>query len=107
MKITIAECRKATQVYYRIRKDEIMGPSLVRRICGPRHVAMALAWEMTDSSSTAIARYFGKKDHSSVFDAVDRVTAREHQRTAYESMRLSLAVYALQRDGFARAEGAR
>lgn len=42
----------------------------------PRHLAMFLCKEMTDKSLPDIGRRFGGRDHTTVLNAINRITAR-------------------------------
>ena len=59
---------------FELSKGEIEGPRKLQRVVYARHLAMFLCREMTDKSYPTIARSFGKRDHTSIMYAVERVT---------------------------------
>lgn len=99
--LTIADCRRAVQVYHRILKRDMLGSTRIDRVAQPRQMAMTLARELTGKSLPRIGEEFGDRDHSTVLHGIQTV---EKRRTAsvgygmeYEGLRLTLAVYAAQK----------
>ena len=70
---TIDLIKRATCRQFEVTKAELEGPRKLQRIVYARHLAMALCREMTDKSYPTIARSFGKRDHTSIMYAVERV----------------------------------
>ena len=70
---TIDLIKRATCRLFDVTKPELEGPRKLQRIVYARHLAMSLCREMTDKSYPTIARSFGKRDHTSIMYAVDRV----------------------------------
>ncbi|MEO0784771.1 MAG: DnaA/Hda family protein [Pseudomonadota bacterium] len=70
---TIDLIKRATCRLFDVTKAELEGPRKLQRIVYARHLAMSLCREMTDKSYPTIARSFGKRDHTSIMYAVDRV----------------------------------
>lgn len=60
------------------------------RLAVPRQIAMYIACELTESSLPQIARAFGKKDHTTIMYARDRVKARMASDEAYHAKVQSL-----------------
>ncbi|MCI4645123.1 MAG: DnaA/Hda family protein [Hyphomonadaceae bacterium] len=77
----ISDIKQATCEMFDLTKAEIEGPRKLQRIVYARHLAMFLCREMTDKSYPTIARSFGKRDHTSIMYAVERVTAYLEKRT--------------------------
>jgi chromosomal replication initiator protein len=59
--------------YYNVMRDDLVSKSRKTDITHARHVAMYLCHELTDSSYPAIGRAFGKRDHSTVMHADDKI----------------------------------
>lgn len=60
------------------------------RLAVPRQIAMYIACELTESSLPQIARAFGKKDHTTIMYARDRVKSRMAGDEAYHAKVQSL-----------------
>jgi chromosomal replication initiator protein len=60
------------------------------RLAVPRQIAMYIACELTENSLPQIARAFGKKDHTTVMYARDRVKSRMENDEAYHAKVRSL-----------------
>ncbi|MEM1106678.1 MAG: DnaA/Hda family protein [Pseudomonadota bacterium] len=65
--------KRATASLFDVTKAELEGPRKLQRVVYARHLAMFLCREMTDKSYPTIARSFGKRDHTSIMYAVERV----------------------------------
>jgi len=59
--------------YYSITEDDIRGQKKSRDVAFPRQVAMYIMREITDMSFLKIAEYFGKKDHTTVMYAEEKI----------------------------------
>lgn len=59
--------------FYRVKPEEVKGPSRVKELVTPRHVAMYLCKKLTDMNFVTIAKVFGNRDRTSVMHAVDRI----------------------------------
>ncbi len=65
---------------YGVTRSELLGISRRSEITLPRHVAMDLAVKYSNLNKSAIARFFGKSDHTSVINAqrkIERKLKRE------------------------------
>jgi chromosomal replication initiator protein len=77
----------ATAVSYGFSVAAICGPSRTRPLTTARQVAMYLVRELTDYSYPAIGRVFGKRDHTTVIHAVDKITRQmQERRQIYEQV---------------------
>jgi chromosomal replication initiator protein len=65
---------------YGFSVDALIGPSRTRPLVTARQVAMYLTRELTDYSYPAIGRVFGKRDHTTVIHAVDKITGQMQER---------------------------
>lgn len=54
---------------YRIGPADVCGPGKLRHIAEARMVCMYLSRRLTEHSSLAITRYFGREDHATVLHA--------------------------------------
>lgn len=59
--------------FYHLKPEDIKGPSKVKEIVNPRHVAMYLCKTMTDMNFVTIAKVFGNRDRTTVMHGVDRI----------------------------------
>jgi chromosomal replication initiation ATPase DnaA len=55
---------------------DIKSSSRGAKCVAPRHLAMYLCKELTDKSLLDIGRRFGGRDHTTVLNAINRITAR-------------------------------
>ena len=77
----------ATSASYGFSVAAICGPSRTRPLTTARQVAMYLVRELTDYSYPAIGRVFGKRDHTTVIHAVDKITRQmQERRQIYEQV---------------------
>ena len=77
----------ATAASYGFSVEAICGPSRTRPLVTARQVAMYLTRELTDYSYPAIGRVFGKRDHTTVIHAVDKITGQmQERRQIYEQV---------------------
>jgi chromosomal replication initiator protein len=77
----------ATSASYGFSVEAICGPSRTRPLVTARQVAMYLTRQLTDYSYPAIGRVFGKRDHTTVIHAVDKITGQmQERRQIYEQV---------------------
>jgi len=100
--VSIADCRRVVGEYFRIRDETMLGPKTKRAISRPRQMAMTLARELTNHSSTAIGFHFGGRDHTTVLHAMRRISALEaesdHIHVDMQNFRLTLLTYKFQQE---------
>jgi chromosomal replication initiator protein len=86
-RITPTMILDATSLSYGFSVEAICGPSRTRPLVTARQVAMYLTRELTDYSYPAIGRVFGKRDHTTVIHAVDKITGQmQERRQIYEQV---------------------
>ena len=73
---TVEHILHVTCAEFGITRDEILSPSRLPHIAGPRQIAMHLARAHTAESLPAIARHFGGRDHTTIMRASRRVDQR-------------------------------
>ncbi len=71
---------ETTATTYGFSVEALIGPSRTRPLVTARQVAMYLTRELTDYSYPAIGRVFGKRDHTTVIHAVDKITGQMQER---------------------------
>ncbi|MCL2882285.1 MAG: chromosomal replication initiator protein DnaA [Coriobacteriia bacterium] len=71
--ITIAQIQAEVCRYFSINHTDLIGSKRKYEIVFPRHIAMYLCQELTDSSFPQIGRAFGGKDHTTVMHAVNKI----------------------------------
>ncbi len=83
--ITIADCRQIVGERHFITKEMMLSPKRQASLARPRQMAMTLAREFTDASTSLIARSFGR-DHTTAMHAFAMVHARvgKYQECAAE-----------------------
>lgn len=65
--------QKAVASHFGIKLTELMSQDRSQRLVVPRHIAMYLSRELLGSATTEIAEAFGRKNHTTVMHAVDKV----------------------------------
>jgi len=77
----------AVAASYGFSVEALCGPSRTRPLVTARQVAMYLTRELTDYSYPAIGRVFGKRDHTTVIHAVDKIAGQmQERRQIYEQV---------------------
>ncbi|MCL2324678.1 MAG: chromosomal replication initiator protein DnaA [Actinomycetia bacterium] len=71
--VTIAQIQAEVCRYFSINHIDLVGSKRKHEIVLPRHIAMYLCQELTDSSFPQIGRAFGGKDHTTVMHAVNKI----------------------------------
>ncbi len=72
-RVTVERVMQTVANYYNVSPKDLMGPSRKRAVATPRHVAMYFCKKLTDASYPALGERFGKRDHSTVVAAVQKV----------------------------------
>lgn len=65
--------QKAVASHFGIKLTELMSSDRSQRLVVPRHIAMYLSRELLRSATTEIAEAFGRKNHTTVMHAVEKV----------------------------------
>jgi chromosomal replication initiator protein len=82
-RVTIPIIKDKVASAHGLTVKEMDHPRREARLAGPRQIAMYLACELTDNSLPRIAREFGKKDHTTVMYARDKVKEQMRRDEAY------------------------
>jgi hypothetical protein len=72
-RLLISDILKATCLYYRVSRTDMLSRRRNRSIARPRQVAMYLARVLTDRSLPEIGQKIGGKDHTTVLHAIRKV----------------------------------
>jgi len=71
--MTIEQIQKTVAAYYNVRVADMLSAKRDRKITTPRHVAMAMAKELTSHSLPTIGDAFGGRDHTTVLHACKKI----------------------------------
>lgn len=83
--IGIEEIKRAVSSYYKISPDALVGRKRTSTIALPRQVAMYLARLLTNLSLTEIGACFGKRDHTTVIHACDKISQMINTDATFKS----------------------
>ena len=61
--------------HYNTTRMDILGDSRLKEHTRPRHVAIFLSRKLTNHSLPQVGRAFGRRDHTTILNAVNRITA--------------------------------
>ncbi|MFN2460613.1 MAG: chromosomal replication initiator protein DnaA [Candidatus Velthaea sp.] len=89
-RITIPLIKERVAKVHGLSVKEMDNPRRDQRLAAPRHIAMYIAAELTNCSLPQIAREFGKKDHTTVMYARDKVKDIMERDEAYRNKVRSL-----------------
>ena len=84
-KVTIALIKERVARFHGITLKELEGQRRDHRLTVPRQIAMYLACDLTNASLPQIAREFGKKDHTTVMYARDKVKSQMERDPEFRS----------------------
>lgn len=74
--VTLDEVVRVTAEIFGITESQLLGSSRRPEFAAARHAAMILSLKHANATRTAIARFFGKKDHTSVVHAEKKLQER-------------------------------
>lgn len=89
-RVTIASIKERVAKAHGLTVKELENQRRDQRLAAPRQLAMFIACELTDASLPQIAREFGKKDHTTVMYARDKIKDIMERDEAYRSKVRSL-----------------
>ena len=70
--------------YYRVKRDDLLGKKRPKNIANPRQIAMYLCRSLTDASLPKIGDAFGKRDHTTVIHACEKVEKLTRMDTQFD-----------------------
>jgi chromosomal replication initiator protein len=79
--ISIPTIQKEVCSFFTVAHADLIGSKRRKEIVFPRHIAMFLCQELTDSSLPQIGKAFGGKDHTTVMHAVDKIKQKIETET--------------------------
>ncbi|MBV8171234.1 MAG: chromosomal replication initiator protein DnaA [Candidatus Eremiobacteraeota bacterium] len=97
-KVTIALIKEKVARFHGITLKELEGQRRDHRLTVPRQIAMYLACDLTNASLPQIAREFGKKDHTTVMYARNKVKDQMERDPEFRS-KLKSVVGTITQDG--------
>ncbi|WMY95011.1 MAG: chromosomal replication initiator protein DnaA [Arsenophonus sp.] len=71
--VTIDNIQKTVAEYFKIKVTDLLSKRRFRSVTRPRHIAMALAKELTNHSLPEIGEAFGGRDHTTVLHACRKI----------------------------------
>lgn len=74
--ISIDDIQRVVADYFNLSHIDLRGRRRTRAIAFPRQIAMYIAREMTEYSTTEVGRDFGGRDHTTVMHACQRIESR-------------------------------
>jgi chromosomal replication initiator protein len=74
--LTVGRVQQVVAAYFEISVDDLLSSSRTERIAWPRHVAIALARELTSESLNQLGKAFGGRNHATVMHSCKRVSER-------------------------------
>ena len=84
-RVTIAKIKETVAGAYGLTVKEMDNGRRDQRLAGPRQIAMFIATTLTDYSLPQIARDFGKKDHTTIMYARDKIKDQMERDEAYRN----------------------
>ena len=75
-RVTVEDIQKAVAAHFKVTVEDLISKRRTQTIVRPRHIAMYLCKTMTTRSLPDIGRRFGKRDHSTVIHAVNKIAER-------------------------------
>jgi chromosomal replication initiator protein len=84
-RITIGKIKETVSGAHGLTVKEMDNGRRDQRLAAPRQIAMYIATELTNYSLPQIAREFGKKDHTTVMYARDKIKEQMQRDEAYRN----------------------
>ena len=75
--VSLATIQRVTAEYFGLSQNDLKGKKRTRAIAFPRQVAMFIARDITELSTTEIGLEFGGRDHTTVMHGCQRVAERK------------------------------
>ena len=91
--VSIEDIEKAVARYFNLSINDLHKKSRESRISHPRQIVMYLCRELTPISFSAIARYFGGLNHTTVLRAYDKVKAKCEKDENFKNVIKNLIAY--------------
>ena len=93
--VSVEKVQRVVASYFNLAVTDLTGKRRSRQMSLPRHLAMALARQLTDASLPAIGEAFGGRDHATVLYACRKIADEEKKdgktRELLDALRKQLA----------------
>ena len=89
--ITVDDIKRVVASHYKLASDALVSRKRTSAIAFPRQVAMYLSRMLTDLSLTDIGSAFGKRDHTTVMHACDKVREKAGSDPKFQALLDTLA----------------
>jgi chromosomal replication initiator protein len=84
--ISIEDVKRAIAAQYKVSPEALVGRKRTSAIAFPRQVAMYLGRMLTNMSLTDIGMSFGKRDHTTVIHACDKIAEKVRTDTEFRAL---------------------
>jgi len=84
--ISVNKIKRIVSDYYGLTKQQLTSNSRTKNIANARHIAMYLSRKMLDLSFLKIGEEFGKRDHSTVISACEKVETLSKKDIQYKNL---------------------
>ena len=91
--ISIEEIERIVARYYNLSVSELHLKKREPRIAHPRQIVMYLCHELTSISFSAIARYFGGLNHTTVLRAYEKIKSKRERDSKFNNIIESLIIH--------------
>jgi chromosomal replication initiator protein len=81
--VTIEQIQNAVETYYGVDHDDLIGSKRNKELMEPRHVAIWLSRELTDSTLQEIGQKFGGRSHATVKHSLKWVEASKKESRTF------------------------
>jgi chromosomal replication initiator protein len=89
--ITVDDIKRVVAAHYRLAPDALVSRRRTSAIAFPRQIAMYLSRMLTEHSLTDIGTAFGKRDHTTVMHACDKVGEKVRSDPQFQALVDALA----------------
>lgn len=83
IKLNIDSIVSIVAEHFNIQKADIIGKKKPREIAIPRHIAVYLCRDLTDSTLVEIGTFLGNRDHSTILNSIKYVEKNIENKDAF------------------------
>ena len=85
--ITVAQIQRIVETYYDISHTDLIGDKRSKELMEPRHIAIWLSRELTDSTLADIGKRFGGRSHATIKHSISWVEKQKREdKTFYDQI---------------------
>lgn len=84
--LTVGSIQDFIALYFKIKKEVLLSQKRTKQLAHARQIAMFLCRELTSESYPQIASAFGKKDHTTVLHAYEKISREQEQSKELKDM---------------------